>query len=210
MRLMTVLAVVAVGVGIAVLTAGCGGSKQAAPETALLTNAANKLGSTAPLEKKCEKLFAALSRNLDAKQITTTATLKSHQGQVRACFATVQRQTGAAMTPLRKILELNGVSEWKTGQSKYSGKEVNDMPGAVAVAYLSTHGINGLDQQIGRAVALVDDARLAVPLGAGPLHEITGAEPVETVNALLFLGKYRALLAKDVGLAHTVLKNSTP
>ncbi len=207
MQLTTVLAVMVVGIGVAV-TAGCGGSKQAAPEAALLTNAVTKLESTAPVEKKCEKLVAALSRNLDAKQITATATLTSRQGQVRACFATVQTQTRAAMTPLRKILKLNGVSEWKSGQSKYSAKEVNDMPGAVGAAYVLTRVVNGLDQQIGRAVTLVKEARLDVPLGAGPLYEITGAEPVQTINTLLFLEKYRGLLVKDVALARTVLKSS--
>lgn len=208
MQLTTALAVVVVVVGVAVLTAGCGGSKQAAPETALLSNAVTRLESTELLEKKCEKLFGALSRSLDAKQITTTATLKSRQGQVRACFASVQAQTRTAMTPLRKILRLSGVSEWKSGQSKYSADEVSKMPGAVAAAYVITHGINGLNQQVGRAVILVEDARLGVPLGAGPLHDITGEEPVQTVNTLLFLGKYRALVARNVGLARTVLENS--
>ena len=208
MRLTTLLVVVVVGAGGAFLAAGCGGSKQAAPETALLTNAVNKLEGTVPAEKKCEKLFAALSRNLDAKQITTTATLKSRQNEVRACFATVQRQARAAMTPLRKILELNSVSEWKSGQSKVTAKEVSEMPGAVAAAYVITGVVNGLNRQIGRATILVDDARLGVPLGAGPLHDITGEEPVQTVNTLLFLGKHRALLAKDVALARTVLESS--
>ena len=208
MRLTILLVVVVVGAGGVVLAAGCGGSTQAAPETAFLTSAVNTLESAVPVEKKCEKLFAALSRNLDAKQITTTATLKSRQGQVRACFAKVQRQTRAAATPLRKILELNGVAEWKSGQSKVSAKEVSKMPGAVAAAYVITRVVTGLDEQIGRASVLVDDARLGVPLGAGPLHEITGEEPVQTVNTLLFLGKHRALLAKDVALARTVLESS--
>lgn len=197
--LTTVVAVVVVGAWVAVLTTGCGGSKQAAPEIALLDSAVSGLDGTAPLEKQCEKLFTALSRNLDGKQITTAAAMKSQQSRVRACFASVQKQTRAAMTPLREILKLNGVS----GDSKYSAKEVGDMPGAVAAAYVLTRVTNGLNKQVGRAVALVNSARLGVPLGAGPLHEITGAEPVETVNTLLFLGKYRELLVSNVALART-------
>ena len=204
-----VLVVVLAGFGVAVLAAGCGGSKQAAPETVLLTSAVNELESTARTEKKCEKLFSALSRNLDAKQITTATTLKSRQGRVRACFATVQKQTRAAMTHLRKILKLNGVSELISGQKpKYSSQEVSDMPGAVAGAYVLTGSLSGLNQQISRAVALVKGARLGVPLGAGTLHDITGEEPVQTVNTLLFLGKYRTLLETEVAIARKVLADS--
>ena len=205
MRVTAPVIVVAIGV---VLAAGCGGSEQAAPETALLTNAVDKLVGTVPVEKKCEKLFAALSRNLDAKQITTKETLKSRKDEVRSCFATVERQARAAMTPLREILELNSVSELKRGQPKVTAKEVSEMPGAVAAAYVITGVVNGLDEQIGRAIILVDDARLGVPLGAGPLDDITGEEPVQTVNTLLFLGEYRALLAKDLAMARSVLESS--
>lgn len=149
--------------------------------------------------------MTALSRDLDRGKITDAATLKSRQAETSACFASVRTQIQDAAVPLRRILALKGVSE----ATKYAPEQVSDMPGPVAAAYALLTISTGFDEQIARAVSLVDDARLGVPLGAGPLHDVLKEDaPVETVNVLLTLGKIRKLLEGTVGDARQLVADS--
>ena len=190
-----------------VLTAGCGASEKPtdAPEIALLATAVTQLEATPGLEEQCEGFMTALSRDLDGDKVTDDATLTSRQDQTSQCFSTVQKQIKEAAVPLREILKLNGISKGTT----YTPEQVREMAGPVAAAYTLLTISTGLDEQIGRATALVDDARLGVPLGAGPLSEVLeGQEPVETINVLLFLSQTRELLEETVGNAKPLVADS--
>jgi hypothetical protein len=190
-----------------VLTAGCGasGKPAAAPEVGLLATAVTQLEATPGLEQQCEGFMTALSRDLDGDKITDKATLKSRQGQTSECFTTVQTQIQQAAVPLREILKLNGISQ----DAKYTPEQVREMAGPVAAAYTLLTISSGLDEQVDRATVLVDEARLEVPLGAGPLSEVLeGQEPVETINVLLFLSQTRELLEETVGNAKQLVADS--
>ena len=192
----------------AAMTAGCGASEKPAdaPEIGLLATAVTQLEATPGLEQQCEGFMTALSRDLDGEKITDKATLKSRQGETSECFSTVQTQIQQAGVPLRQILKLNGISE----DTKYTPEQVREMAGPVAAAYTLLAISTGLDEQIGRATPLVDEARLGVPLGAGPLSEVLeGQEPVETTNVLLFLGQTRELLEETVGNARQLVADSS-
>ena len=191
----------------AVLIAGCGGSAEpaATPEVGLLRTAVAQLESTPGLEQKCEGFMTALSRDLDGGKVPDAATLKSRRGETSACFTTVRTQIQDAAVPLREILALKGVSE----ATKYTPEQISGMAGPVAAAYTLLTISTGFGEQIGRATSLVDKARLGVPLGTGPLHNVLkDDEPVETVNVLLALGKIRKLLEQTVGNARQVVADS--
>lgn len=191
----------------AVLIAGCGGSAEpaAAPEVGLLRTAVAQLESTPGLEQECEGFMTALSRDLNGGKVTDAATLKSRRAETSACFTTVRTQIQDAAVPLREILALKGVSE----ATKYTPEQVSGMAGPVAAAYTLLTISTGFGEQIGRATSLVDEARLGVPLGAGPLHDVLkDDEPVETVNVLLALGKIRKLLEQTVGNARQLVADS--
>jgi hypothetical protein len=190
-----------------VLIAGCGGSEEPdeAPEVGLLRTAVEQLESTPGLEQECEGSMTALSRDLGGGKIADTATLKSRRAETSACFATVRKQIRVAADPLREILALDGLSEDVT----YTPEQVGDMAGPVAAAYTILTISTGLSEQIGRATSLVAEARLGVPLGAGPLHDVLNeGEPVETVNVLLALEKIRKLLRQTVGDARQLVSDS--
>jgi hypothetical protein len=189
----------------AAFVVGCAGS-QTAPEQALLRKAVDRLEGTMPAEKRCETLYAALSRDLSSGKIDTEAMLVARQGESRVCFVTVRTKTRAALPPLRKILKLNGISEWKRGQSRYTTQQVTDMPVPVAAAYVLTGNVNGLNGMIGEAVAIVDDAHLGAPLGVGEFS-IGGEEPAYAVYVLLSLEKHRKLLANVLADAREVAED---
>lgn len=191
------------------LAAACdgGSSKEPspAPEIGLLANAVGQLESTPADAQQCEDLMTALSRDLDGGVITDDATLTSRQEETTSCFGAVRTQIQSAAVPMREILELNGVNE----ETTFTPEEVGDMAGPVAAAYTLILMGKGLDDQIGVATALVDGARLGVPLGAGPLYGVTNRdEPVETVNALLFLDKRQELLTETLGNARQLLEDA--
>jgi hypothetical protein len=191
------------------LAAACGGGSSEDPaqasEIGLLATAVGQLESTPADAQQCEDLMAALSRDLASGAIADDATLTSRREESTSCFGTVRTQIQSAAVPLREILELNGVSE----ETTFTPEQVSDMAGPVAAAYtLITIG-KGLDDQIGVATALVDGALLGVPLGAGPLYGVTNRdEPVETVNALLFLSNLRELFTDTIGNARQLVEDA--
>ncbi|MGZ8706074.1 MAG: hypothetical protein ACXW0R_01655 [Gaiellaceae bacterium] len=182
---------------LVVLATGCGGSQQkGTSERESLTAGIVKLERAVPVEKKCEKLFGKLSKDLDGRKITTGATLKLRQAQVRACFSTVKKQTLAARPPLRSVLSANRVSE----KRKYSPAAVGKMPVPAAAAYVLIRNSEGLNRTIDEAVRLVNRARLGAPLGASI---VPGGEP-RAISTLLFMRRYRALLEDTLKKAQKI------
>lgn len=193
---------------VVMLVAACGGggSKEPAaraPEIGLLATAVGHLESTPVDAQRCEDLMTALSRDLAGGVIADDATLTTRREESTTCFGTVSTSIQSAVVPLREILQRNSVSE----EPRLTGEQVAELPGPVAAAYTLISIGTGLDEQISVATALVADAQLGVPLGAGPLYGVTNRdEPVETVNVLLFLGEIRELLTETIGNARELVE----
>lgn len=180
-----------------VLATGCGGTvTKTTSERDSVAAGVARLKKAVPVQKKCEKLFSKLSKDLSAKKIATAATLKTRQAQVRACFGTVKKHSRAARLSLRSVLKANGVSESRN----YSQKAVGEMPATAAASYVLILEAKSLNKKNGEAVGLVRKARLGVPLGASA----PGDEPVLAINTLLFMQRYRTLLERTLKQAESL------